>query len=159
MKNTDRYYKTNLNYASTLIRSVKKKARMAMLDQFPDFSNLRQADDLGTNDYDAMMADLITSKDILRKNIEIAPRFINNYYKLGEALTVQYAVQKYCSEYLKEDEKTLEEEAVKAFECAKEISNESIPCKLCECAFYRTIGNAEKADPLEAEVMELLGKQ
>ena len=155
MNRKTRYFKAYLNFASALIRSVKKMAGMGMLDQYPDF---RVIEAIESTDCDRMLRMLKYAKKTLMQSIEIAPRFINNYYKLGEAVTVQYAIQKY-GKFEVEDENKLINEAQDAFLKAKKISTESIPCKLCECAFYKTIGDTTQANLLEAEVMELLGKQ
>ena len=158
-KNTNRYPKTNLNYASALLRSVKNKARMEMLDQFPDFSKYNGTPGLNQSDYDEMLKTLKEAKDILRKNIENAPRLINNFYKLGEVITIQYAIQKYGSNNLKEKPAVLKKEAIEAFAAAKQLSDKSIPCKLCECAFCRLVGDTENADSLQNELKKSLDKK
>lgn len=147
LSQTDGHKKINLNYAGTIIRDVKKVVGVTnRLDEYPDFRQLERIGD--TCFYDKQLEEIKKAKALLINNIRIDPYFINNFYKLGEAITVQLAIQKYGKDEIENPDQLIAD-AKKAFQSANKLSTHSRPCKLCECAFYRLIGDEDKANDLK----------
>lgn len=150
------YAKANLNYAGTILRNVKREMKLPMLDRFPDFRKYIQIPEV---DYSKLLNQLDIAKEKLYIAQREAPYFVNNYYKMSEVITVQLVI--YSLQHgtpMPGQIVKLVLEAKNCFEKANEISKQSIPCMLCECAFRRFIGEDPIADEIEEKARKAMGR-
>ena len=150
---SQKYHKTYLNYAGTIIRDIKYEMGLQMLDSFPDFSKyIRNQED----EYYKILCTKIDNAIDKLKNVQAtAPDFINGYYKMIEALTIKILLLRILGD---SNVLPLIENVRRNIYKAHGISSISIPCLYCEYAFHTLIGEVATAESIKMHILNIKGK-
>ncbi len=145
------YSKSNLNYASYLIREVNKKLKLERLDTFPDFRSILDSPKVkNLKTYIYCMKMLKEAEEKLQKCQAAEPTYINGYYKMVEMLTIKLLLIKSRGKH------NLEMKCInqiqETIEKADEFDYPSLPLLYCKCAFYKLNDDEEKADETYSKI-------
>lgn len=144
--NSDR---VQINYASKIIRDIYRELEIKSLNELPNREqelyefNQKKKDKLLIN---KCYAFIIEARLHIKKCQELNPSFINGYYKMVEAITLQLFI---CS-LLNDDNKNKEvidlvKESRNCINISKSIAPDNSSCLYCEYGFYTLIHEVDKA--------------
>ncbi len=144
--NSDR---VQINYASKIIRDIYRELEINSLNDLPnrekelyEFNQKKKDKSLINKCY----ACIIEARLHIKKCQELNPSFINGYYKMVEAITLQLFI---CS-LLNDDNKNKEvidlvKESRNCINISKSIAPDNSSCLYCEYGFYTLIHEVDKA--------------
>lgn len=149
------YYKAHLNHAGMIIRDVRKELGLANLNTFPNYWEWIEQEH-NNIDFERVLEQIKEAKEKLEKVQRLKPDFINGYYKMGEALTIEIVlIAKLKIPNLLFDRV---KSAKDNFARARAISNDAIACMYCEYGLYRLIGEIQKASEVQREIATIQKK-
>jgi len=139
------YYKIHLNYASILLVDVMNDVKLEPLSGFPDYSKYTA---LANVEYQELLEKINYAKELLKKVQQLNPEFINGYYKMGEAITIEIVI----NNILGKDSTQLIKSAKKNFSKAESISDCTMGYLYTNYCFCKLIGEDEKANELREKI-------